>query len=109
MHSARGLLSDQTVIDVLAAEELFSELWRAGEEFGGHIHLARDRRTICHVTGQVKGVSNFEGMLRVPDVILFSGELFGLNLILFDLTHIFLDLRVDSDVELTLLAHFVKY
>ena len=108
VHSARGLLGDETVIDKLTTEEFSSEIWGSGEELGGHVHLGGHGGTVVHVACLVEGVSNFESMFGVLNFLLLCGELLGLHILLFDLAHVVLDFAVYGDVEFSILTHFVK-
>ena len=108
VHSARGLLGDETVVDILTTEEFSCELWGSGEELGGHVHLGGHGSTIVHVAGLVEGVSNFEGMLGVLNFLLLCWELLGLHILLLDLAHVLLDFAVNGHIKLSILTHLVK-
>ena len=108
MDAARCGHGVKSLVNVLATEEGVSELFRAGVELGGHVHLRRLLNSILHVASLVERVSNSESRFGVLDVFLAGGEATRLSFVLLDHALLGFDLLINLRVKLALLSHFLQ-
>ena len=108
VNATRVLMSVQTCISELTAEESRGELRRSRVIFGGHVSLSR-LGSIAHAGGLEEGVTYLECLFRVLNFMNLGREFFRLDVHSLDSILVLFDLFIYKYVKFSLLTHLFKH
>ena len=108
MHTTRGLEGVESGVLELPAQEVIGECFGSREVFCRQVLLAWLCAAILHIGGAVQKAADVKAVIRVLYLVGRRGEVPRQNTLFTDGAHVLLDLVVNHDVELAVLAHFLE-
>ena len=108
MYSVRGQISVKSSVLELPAQESRGELLWSREVFIWSI-LSLWLVTIAHAWSLIERITNLQWGVWVPHLVRFRGECSWDDILLFDCTHVCLNLSIYHYIEFSVLSHLFQY
>ena len=108
MYSVRGQISVKSSVLELPAQESRGELLWSREVFIWSI-LSLWLVTIAHAWSLIEWITNLQWGLWVSHLFRFRGECSWDDILLFDCTHVWLNLSIYHYIEFSVLSHLFQY